>query len=455
MIEFEVDRPMALDTFLRRKDIQSWRIPVMIDCGAIRVFSDGGELPLKKGPKTHVDPGEKVRIEDPLSKKCQTALQHKVDTDARDYAWVPGVSDFDKAMGKLIETRPATIRITDPSIQTFRQFLQLFERSPLVTHPIRSLLVGSHANDEGQLKIPFDSGTGKFVDYEDLEAATKGKGFELKHEWFLPRPQDAQGRPIPYQLLIRGCRVGTQRKFLEKFREALGRRIQVVAPKHFHGVDAHAKKPKGYLEYFAYSWSVHSPTALKTEDAVVKALMGVPNNTFIDGSPIAEKKWKEWVPRRPEAKYEQTEFTSVKSPIERKAVKIPRKFRYQARKWLPRDEPLAMDKAKTTDAQRLEVLKPLLAQRPNLKSTHPYPLYERLGYKSFDEFIKGWTWTFTPKNKAADEVKFNAIRHEYTVILPVTEIKSGELILNFYPLNKKDKLIELLKNDNAKLFETV
>ena len=114
-----------------------------------------------------------------------------------------------------------------------------------------------------------------------------------------------------------------------------------------------------------------------------------------------------------------------------------------------------MDKAKTTDAQRLEVLKPLLATRDNLKSTHPYPLYERLGYKSFDEFIKGWTWTFTPKNKAVDELKFNAVRHEYTVILPVTEIKSGDLILNFYPSSHKDKVIELLLLDNAKLFETV
>jgi hypothetical protein len=456
MIEHEVDRPMALDTFLRRKEMQAWRIPVLIDCGAIRILSEGRELPLKKGPKTHVDPGDKVRIEDPLSKKCQEALQKKVDRDWRDYAWVPGTTKFDKAMGKLIEARPATIRITDPSVTTFRQFLKLFESSPLVTHPIRSLIVGSHANDEGQLKIPFDSGTGKFVDWEDLEAAVKSKGFELKDEWFRPRPRDAQGRAItPYRLLVRGCRIGSERKFLAKLREALGRRIQVVAPRHFHAVDPHPKKPTGHVEYLAYSWSVHRPTALKSEDAVVKALMAVSRNTFIDGSPVAEKQWKEWVPRSPEAKYEQVEYTSVKSPIERKAVAIPRRFRYQARSWLPRDEPLAMDRARTTDAQRLEVLKPLLAKRPELQSTHPYPLYERLGYTSFEDFMKGWTWTFTPRNKPVDEVKFNAVRHEYTVILPVTEVASGELILNFFPSSKRDKVIELMLDDNPRLFETV
>jgi hypothetical protein len=456
MIEYEVDRPMALDTFLRRKDMQAWRVPVLIDCGAIKVFSEGRELPLSKGAKTHVDGGDKVRIEDPLSKKSQEALQRKVDSECRDYAWVPGTSGFDKAMGKLMEARPDTIRISDPSVTTLRQFLRLFEQSPLITHPIRSLIVASHANDEGQLKIPFDSGTGKFVDYEDLEAGLKSGAFSLKHEWFLPRPHHAKGGAIiPYKLLIRGCRIGTQRKFLAKFREVLGKRIQVVAPKHFDVVDARSKKPYGHVEYLAYSWSAQSPVSLKTQDAIVKALMANARNTFLDGSPIPEKKWKEWVPHRPEAKYEQIELTSVKSPIERKPVKISRRFRYKERKWLPVDEPLAMDKAKKTDAERLAVLKPLLAKRDNLKSTHPYPLYERFGYGSFEEFIAGWTWTFTPKNRAADEVKFNAVRHEYTVILPVTDMKSGDLILNFYPSNKKDKTMELLNVDDGALFETL
>ena len=119
---------MALDTFLRRKQMQSWRIPVMIDCGAIKVFSEGRELPLKKGPKTHVDGGDKIRIEDPLSKQCQEALQQKVDTEARDYAWVPGTSPFDKAMGKLIEARPRTIR------------MQVFPGDPIDEDAVRALV---------------------------------------------------------------------------------------------------------------------------------------------------------------------------------------------------------------------------------------------------------------------------------------------------------------------------
>ncbi len=455
MIEFEVKRAMALDTFLRGQEYQPWRIEALVDCGALRVFSEGRELPLKRGPKTHVDPGDKVRIDDPLSKKCQDALQKKVDNDWRDYAWVPGKSKFDQAMAKLIETRPSTIVIKDPSVTTLLNFLQLFAGSPLITHPIRHLIVASHANDEGQLKLPLTGGTGAFIDWEDLEAALKVKGFQLKDEWFRPRPRDAQGRPIPYKLLVRGCRIGSERKFLEKFREVLGRRINVVAPKHFHVVDPHEQKPKGHVEYLAYSFGVHSPTALKTEDAVVKALIGVSRHALIDGSSIPEKKWREWVPRRPEAKYQQQELTTAKSPPSSKPVKIPRWFRYEARKWLKQDEPLAMDKAKTSDADRLAVLKPLLAQRPIFKSTHPYPLYERLGYGSFEEFIKGWTWSFKPANKAVDEVKFNAVRHEYTAIIPVTDTKSGELILNFYPLNKKDKVIERLSENNRKLFEGV
>jgi hypothetical protein len=451
--DLTVERGSGLDLFLRMHGVQPWRIPVLLDCGDVKVFRDGVEVPLRKGPTTHVDVDDTVRISDPPSAACQKALQQIVDTDSRDYAFVPGTSPFDLAMGSLTERRSRTIRINDPSVHTLQQFVRVFENSPLIANPIRSLLVASHANDEGQLKVTLALGSPKFIDWEDLDAPLKSKALFLKHEWFLPRPQDGSGRPVPYQLLIRGCRIGTQRLFLEKLRAVLGNRIQVVAPKHFHAVVAHGGDPKGYLEYMAYDFFAKSPTQLKTKDAVVKALIQA-NHEFIDHRPVAEKEWKAWVPEKPEAKYEQTEYPNLKTPIDKKPARVPRKFRFKARDWLPGPEPLAMDKSKTSDADRLEVLKPLLAERPEFKSSHPFPMYVRLGYKSFDEFIAGWAWTFAPKNKAVDEVKFNATRFEYTVILPITD-KTGTLVMNFYPRNpKKDQVVELLSLDDARFFET-
>ncbi len=454
MADLEVDRGSGLDLFLRMHGVQPWRIPIYIDCGAIQVFRDGADLPLKKGPKTHVAPGDKVRIADPLSPACLKAIQKEVDANSRDYALVPGTSPFDKVMGKLVETRPETIRIKDPSIHTLAQFLKSLGNDLVITNPIRKLIVVSHANDEGQLKITLTSGSPKFIDYEDLDAPLKSKALFLKHEWFLPRPADSRGQPIPYQLLIRGCRIGTQRVFLEKLKAVLGSRIQVIAPKHFHVVDTHWKDPKGYLEYLAYSFAAKSPTPLKIKDAVVQALVQA-DHRFIDKSPVPPKRWKEWVPVKPEAAYEQKDHSTVQSPIEKKAAQVPRTFRYRARDWLPAAEPLAMDKAITSDADRLNVLKPLLAKRDEFKASYPYPMYVRLGYKTFEDFIAGWTWTFKPKNKPADEVKFNATRYEYTVIQPVTEVKTGLLVLNFYPSTKKGKVIEMLDLNDPALFEVV
>jgi hypothetical protein len=41
------------------------------------------------------------------------------------------------------------------------------------------------------------------------------------------------------------------------------------------------------------------------------------------------------------------------------------------------------------------------------------------------------------------------------VIVPITEGKTGSLVLNFYPVKKKDQPIELLKADDARFFEVI
>ena len=453
MKELTVVRGMMLRTFLQSNHVQAWRIAVLIRIGALTVQRDNAPLPLaRKGADTHVEPDDRVRIEDPLTRAHQDALQAFVDAEARDYAWVPGTSKYDVVMAKLLARRPRTILVVDPSIRTLPQFIAMFGASPLVKYPIRDVLVASHANDEGELKLPL-GGTAKFIDYEDLEAAAKDPRMQFDDDWFKPRPRDPAGRPLPYRLLLHGCRVGTQPRFLARFREVLGRRIQIVAPRHFDAGYPQPNRPQGYIEYLDYSFSAHSPTPLGTPKAIVTALMGVPQNTYRGGVPIPLKTWTRWVPARPESTYEQPATDWGKSPIERKPVRLVRRFRYQARAWLPKPERLAVEKTETTDAQRLAVLRRLLATRDNLKPSHPYPLYERLGYGSFDEFIAGWTWVFTPKGRKVDEVHFNAVRHEYTVIVPVLDTR-GVLMLNFSPIGSRDKPVEGLDTADDTLFGT-
>lgn len=83
-------------------------------------------------------------------------------------------------------------------------------------------------------------------------------------------------------------------------------------------------------------------------------------------------------------------------------------------------------------------------------------MYERYGYKTVQEFMDGWTWRFEPKNKAADEVQYNAKRNEYTGIQPITDAKH-QLILNFYPTSpsSSNKPVTMMSDDDPKFFETV
>ena len=68
------------------------------------------------------------------------------------------------------------------------------------------------------------------------------------------------------------------------------------------------------------------------------------------------------------------------------------------------------------------------------------------GAASIDQFMEGWTWTFEPKGRAA-KVRYNAVRYEYAVIQPITEVATGELILNFYPQKRGTPVVKLHESD--------
>jgi hypothetical protein len=91
-----------------------------------------------------------------------------------------------------------------------------------------------------------------------------------------------------------------------------------------------------------------------------------------------------------------------------------------------------------------------------------FPVYERFGFKSIDEFMAGWEWRFKPKTKSKF-VTYNAYRHEYRVVDPIVElekgkaVKPGELILNFNPTRpgRRSKPLETLTPDDLRLYKLV
>ena len=308
----------------------------------------------------------------------------------------------------------------------------------------------------------FDAGD---VSYEDLETSVKNKSLLIDPVWLEPRPKDASQTAIPAQFLVRGCRIGMpfkklkdQHPFLTKLKEALGNKLPVIAPRHFHVGGLHSK-PDGFTEFMEYGFRLHRPTPFgnKAADraALVKAFQ-TGGFERIDNKPVPPALWDGWIPPNPHLKEEQDVKTSVIDPVINKSVTAIFRFKFRHR-WLfgekTKESSIPLEKDPGDEAGRKAALQADLEKNdPRYRATHPFPVYTRLGYNFITEFMDGFTWNFRFDSKT---LFFSPRRAEYTTKPPITEIATNKLILNFYPAKAKDKPVELLDVTNKDFFTTV
>lgn len=470
MPDWKVNRPSSLRHALRGHDLIEWQIPVLIASGGIQVFRLGTQIPLDKGPLTHVKQFDTVRLLDPLPKAVTAALQKAADTTCRDYAVVPGIgrTKYDDELAKLLDTRPETIRIKDTLLFDLARFVKELGTSVEATNPIRHLLPSSHANSEGQMRLKVGAIVDRSINYEDLVALVTSKAIVINDKMLQPRPVDAKTKTaIPAQFIIRGCRIGHQEKFLRKLKEALGNKTPVAAPMHFH-LATPIKKPLGHIEYLGYAFELTSPTQLKDRAALVAAMIG---KAFprIDGKAVPSKLWDSFIPKKPHTitdqklqEGEQVLQSVAKSPVDGRTTKLPRVYRYKIRKFLGKDNRVEVPGESTKEADRKKAVRADLQKLGYFREKSGFPLWERFGLKSIDEFMDAWEWRFDPKTKSKF-VTYNGYRHEYRVIEPVVElekgkaVKPGELILNFYPTrpSRRVKALDALTPDDPRLYKLV
>ena len=464
MPEWIVQRDSSLEYFLRGKDVQQWRIPVLIACGAVEVFRYNSPIALTKGPRTHVDKFDKVRLADPLSKACLAALQKEADVARRDYALAPGTTRYDVEMGKLLERRPDTIRITDPFLIDLVHFVKGIGNNVAFTHPVRHITVGSHANAEGHMRLKIGAINNRAVSYDDLLDLVKSKAIVIDPRTLEPRPVDPKTKaPIPAQFIMRGCRVGHQVRFVQKLKEALGNKLTLAAALHYHLVAPVGSL--GSVEYLGYAFELSSPTRLKDRAAVIAAMTA---QTFkrIDGSTVPSKAWSSWVPSNPhqldkgQNEGEQRDTTAALSPIDGRRLRLPRVYRYKIRRLFDKLNGVDVSGSSTKAADRKKAVRDQLVKLGFFREKSGFPLYERFEYKSVDEFMDAWEWQFDPKTKAKS-VKYNAVRHEYRIVEPIAELEKGKrvppgtFILNFFPARPRGKSVEMLLPDDPRLFTIV
>jgi hypothetical protein len=370
-----------------------------------------------------------------------------------DYAFAPGVTDYDRLARKLFTNRPGTTVIQKRGMTTVEAFFRHLGTAGM-SLPADELLVASHGNDRAWMKIQITGSRTGSTDYEAAEAAARGGSTALPNAV----NHDAAGALAGTSVNIRGCRIGAAPPFVDKLKEAFGNESPVTAPKHFHWIQDMGMI--GMLEFLKYSFGVISKDPLPDRTAVASAL-AAESFVYRDATSVPADSWATWVPRNVGVGHR--ESASVYIGLGRALGGLARlrtgiEFRHDLSRFtysisgLPRFPP---------KADRLDTLRAaLVTDAGNLGSTfsvsHPFPMFQRYGHSSLDEFVDNLVWTFSWDPKKTLMVCVGR-QHEYTVLVPITDppdLTAGNLIYNYYPpIGAPGAVDGLLTSDNT-LFYT-
>lgn len=450
---FRVENPTELGRFLSSKaNIQRWRVSYLIRCQGIRVNREKNFIRIN-GPEMRLRTGDNVLIEDPLPNICKRALSAPPAISFRDYAFSPGNTPYDINMARCLDNRPQTIRLHDLGTNSLEYFLKGLAFDPAITNPIRHLIIASHANPEGHLFIRLSLMAAHTIQYEDLEQAVKDKILNINSKLLEPRPRDSNGQTIPPMMIIRGCRIGQNIPFLTKLKEALGNQIVVNAPKHFH-IIARFDRPFGWVEYLAYGFQINHPNQFQNRDRIINGFRAQ-GFTTIDNQQVPARLWQQWIPRQNLNREGNITFRMrVILPINNRGFPINATFRIRRRDYLTRNGsiPLAIDPG-NINGRRNALRDYLIRNSPSFRHRY-YPEWVRFGYRTVNDFMNGWTWSFEYEN-TKHLLHYNASRYEYSLILPITNLATNHLYLNFYPTGRQGVLREDLRANDPRFFTSV
>lgn len=365
-----------------------------------------------------------------------------------DYGFAPGSTAQDGRARNLFARRANTKLVSVKSLVTLRGFSAHLLTAASVTRPIDDALLGAHANSEGWIFIPMFPGQKGPTNFETLEKtlATAARSVAIDDTVI----GFTAGDPITHSVHFKGCNIGKAPAFLTKFKEALGDNVNVTAPKHFHGL--WEQRSHGTWEYMAYEFVLRRETAFANRAALITDF-DTEGFQFIDSSTVPTADWSKWVPK----KIKKTAKFSVTGNLgvtigKRKTIDAERQFRVDT---TPFTWALTFPNAgsvPTTAAARQAAFETSVTADPVFDPTHAYPWYERLGYASLADFFAGYTWSHSAKKKVLHTI---GRRFEYTILVPIVDMATGNLVFNFHPSAAAFAPISQLVETDPVFFETV
>lgn len=361
-----------------------------------------------------------------------------------DYLFVPGGGKDEDLGRQVIGRRPNTTTIALPGAQNNVAGLIAKLGGAGITHPIGDILLVAHGLEAGEYFIPLSAQVGSPCDYEKAVAADAANTIRLPPALLRAAPAD------PLQTItcrLRGCNIGKARPLVERLQKAVtpaGGSLNMVAPLHF---DEFHNIHGGWVEFLAHKFTLRVAQQFKTsagkdDRAALLAAFDAAGFTYLDGTAIPTASWANWVPAsiHPSADQwkQRFDFTVDLSPAAntQTTVTMHREYRYEQLPvtwtWSAPDP--------GTDALRLDLLRTSLPLG-TLNGQHVYdpgygwPMYERMGFTSIDDLVDHLHWVFPYSNKT---FHYRAIRHEYTVMLPITDPPAGASnpalkLYNFFP----------------------
>src|SRR5262245_55964569 len=133
-----------------------------------------------------------------------------------DFGFSPGGDEHILNLAGMFARRASTTPITARGVTVVRQLITHLDTTTSITKPIGDVLIGTHANDEGQLFISMFSGQSGPTLFETLETTLSDPKKSVK----IPDPLIGfkPGNPITHAVHIKGCNIGNAQPFLLKLK---------------------------------------------------------------------------------------------------------------------------------------------------------------------------------------------------------------------------------------------
>ena len=212
-----------------------------------------------------------------------------------DYGFAPGVSDYDAYMRTFISYRTATTLVRPKRVTTVAGFFRHLDAAPAanVPRPIGDMLIASHGNDLGWMKIDLVGGGAKQTDYDEVMRVLSAPAVAARLVVPPALYTKPDGTNAAVTVLIRGCRIGQSEPFMRRLMELFGGVLPVSAPKHLHMV--YVLSSHGAFEYLSYGFQVGGPQPMNDRAQLLAAFRGAAFS-YVGGNPVPDARWDDWIP---------------------------------------------------------------------------------------------------------------------------------------------------------------